>query len=524
MYVNILNQPVPQTKRLNDRQVRNSAGGFSYNVSIWEQLDRFLLIGTVGGTYYLSELTLTKQNFGEIEKCIQADGVRVVSRVCEISKSGRAVKNDPAIFVLALVFKLGDEAARRAASDAIVTVCRTGTHLLSFAAEVEGLGRGWGRTLKRGVGNWFTSKSDERLAYLAIKYAQRNGWSLRDLLRLSKPKMGLNPVAMYITRGAGGHPFIDAALSLKLGNATQAAEKIREFKLPREAVPSDLLNVPVIWEALLQDMPMTAMIRNLGKMTSIGLIAPLSRAEDQVVARLWDRDAIRAARVHPLSLLVALDVYQSGHGVKGALSWTPSTRVVSALNDAVGLAMESAPSTGLRTLVAVDVSGSMQMPVPGHRSLMLHQISACMALCATRSERVAQVIAFDTKTYVMDVKGRRLDDAAKAFSRYGGGTDIAQPMLWALAHKLDVDLVQIYTDSETWAGRTHPDKALEEYRQKRNSKVKVAVVSMTANRYSVHESQSPNVLQCVGFDASLPQVLSAFAGGKASSGETEDEG
>jgi len=511
MYANILNQPVPQTKPLNDRQVANSAGGFSYNVTMWEQLDRFLILGTLSGTYYLSEATLTKQNFDEVLRCIAADGVRVVQRVAEISRAGRAVKNDPAIFVLALVFKYGTEDARRAAAEALPSICRTGTHLLSFAAEAEGLQRGWGRTLKRGVGSWFTGKSQDELAYQAVKYTQREGWSLRDVLRLSKPKMGDNSVAKYITNGTGGHPFIDAALSLRGMNAKDAAEVIREYKLPREAVPTVLLNEPVVWEALLQDMPMTAMIRNLGKMTSIGLIASMSKADALVAQALHDRNRIRKARVHPLTLLTALDVYRGGAGVKGSLKWSPSSRVVAALSDAVGLAIEVAPPIGLKTLVAIDCSGSMHVALPGCRSLLLHHASACMALCATQAEPFSEVIGFETNSYPLDLKGRRLDDAIKSLPRVGHGTDVAQPLLWAAKMKEPVDLIQIYTDSETWAGAKHPETALNEYRRNRNPNVKVVVVSMTANRHSVLEPGDQNVLQCVGFDASLPQVISAFA-------------
>ena len=36
-------------------------------------------------------------------RCIKADGIRAVNRIVEINDSGRAPKNDPAIFALALV-------------------------------------------------------------------------------------------------------------------------------------------------------------------------------------------------------------------------------------------------------------------------------------------------------------------------------------------------------------------------------------------------------------------------------------
>ena len=68
-----------------------------------------------------------------------------------VSREGRAPKNDPALFALALAAGLGDEATRKAALEALPQVARTGTHLFQFASFVEGF-RGWGRSLRRAVG------------------------------------------------------------------------------------------------------------------------------------------------------------------------------------------------------------------------------------------------------------------------------------------------------------------------------------------------------------------------------------
>ena len=44
----------------------------------------------------------------------------------------------------------------------------------------------------------------------------------------------------------------------------QLAALVREHRLTREMVPTELLAQPVVWEALLDGMPLTALIRNLG--------------------------------------------------------------------------------------------------------------------------------------------------------------------------------------------------------------------------------------------------------------------
>ena len=100
-------QPIPGSS-----QVPNSGGGYSWQVDDWTRLDRFLILGAEGGTYYIGERDLVKQNHDAIVRCIQADGVRAVNRIVEISASGRAPKNDPAIFALALVTTHGNTEAK----------------------------------------------------------------------------------------------------------------------------------------------------------------------------------------------------------------------------------------------------------------------------------------------------------------------------------------------------------------------------------------------------------------------------
>ena len=172
------NEPIPGSN-----QVPNSGGGYSWAVDDWVRLDRFLILGSEGGTYYIKESALTRENAEAVARCIAEDGERTVARIVEVSEAGRAPKNDPAIFALALCAALGDPATKRAAFDALPRVCRTGTHLFHFAQFVDGL-RGWGRGLREAVAAWY-AMPPAKLALQAIKYQQRDGWAHRDLLRLA---------------------------------------------------------------------------------------------------------------------------------------------------------------------------------------------------------------------------------------------------------------------------------------------------------------------------------------------------
>jgi 60 kDa SS-A/Ro ribonucleoprotein len=542
---------VPQSLPIRDSgQVPNSAGGFAWAVDDWTRLRRFLILGSEGGSYYASEWSLTRENAQAVERCLAEDGPRTVAEIVRVSAEGRAPKNDPAVFALAMAAGLGDEPTRRSALDALPQVCRTGTHLFRFATFVEGF-RGWGRSLRRGVGRWYAAQPVESLAYQAVKYRQREGVTHRDLLRLAHPAERVtagNPTLEvsgeharlfeWIVRGKNtdGLPrvvegFVRAQAA---GTPRETAELVREFGLPREAVQTEHLASGEVWEALLEDMPMTAAIRNLATMTRVGVLSPGSEGTAKVVAQLGDGERIRRARVHPIALLAALRTYAAGRGARGRHEWSPVSEVVDALDAAFYAAFGNVESSGKRILLALDVSGSMTFGcVAGVPAMTPRDASAALALVTAATEPRCEIVGFfagkrgwvggkqrqwydgqDGITPLSISPRQRLDDAVKAVSDLPfGGTDCALPMLYAQAREREVDAFVILTDSETWAGDVHPAQALQDYRRASGIDARLVVVGMVSNGFSIADPTDPGMLDVVGFDTATPQLISDFARG-----------
>lgn len=524
-------------------QVPNSGGGFVWSVDDWTRLDRFLVLGAEGGSYYAGERALTLENAQTVLRCVTSDGPRAVARVVAMSTSGRAPKNDAAIFALAVAMKRGDEATRRAAAAAVPEVCRIGTHLFQLAEAVQALG-GWGRGTKRAFARWYTERAPRDLAWQLVKYPARAGFSHRDLLRLAKPKgadASHDALFRYVTRGErpeGGLVSVDATLALvdavevaKTADRAAVLGLITEHALPWECVPSTRLREAEVWDALLHagahGMPLGAMLRNLARMTANGLLTSNAGALATVVARLGDPVAIRKARVHPLAVLAALVTYQQGHGARGGLSWKPEPRVVQALDRAFYAAFDNVPSTGLRWMLAVDVSGSMDSGLlAGFPGISPRVGAAAMAMVTARSESWHEIVGFTAapRGYGgqwgggtpgltrLDVSGRRLDDVVAAMRALPmGGTDCALPMIHAKKNRIPVDVFVVYTDSETWAGAIHPTEALKAYRQAMGIAAKLVVVGMVANKFTIADPDDAGMLDVVGFDAGAPEVMGLFA-------------
>ncbi len=532
-----------QRQPLDERQIENSAGGYAYPVSIWTNLDRFLILGTEGGSYYAAEQDLTKVNVESVKQCIAEDGVQVVERIKEISVSGRAPKNDPALYALALAFTHGNANTKQKVQEVFCDVARIGTHLFNFVAFIDGM-RGWGRSLRRLVGEWYRTKDDDALAYQVLKYQSRNSWRHADVLSkchhgenrgIYRWIKGLDTEKRTVQRGLEEkismiYDATDAFHELLAGyeelkstqKRTEVINLIEKHQFTHEMVPNQWKDDINVWAALLANMPVIATVRNLGKMTQVGLLKPFAPEVQTVLERLSAK-AIQRSLIHPIQILMALTTYRSGSGVRGSLTWEPVPQIVEGLDTAFYMAFDNVEPSHKNTFLALDVSGSMKSgTVAGCQGLTPRNASAAMALVTARTEPNYHIFGFsDEFVHIPITAADRLPSAIEAVSGLPhGGTDCALPMLYALENKLEIDMFTIYTDNETWHGDIHPKTALDMYRQEMGIPTKLAVVAMVANDFSIANPQDAGMLDFVGFDTATPALLSDFAKDAEISDET----
>lgn len=534
-----------QTKKASPNQIKNNAGGYTFESNDWQKLNRFLVIGTEGGTYYVSEKKLSKDNVKTVSKLIKADGIGVVDRVVKVSKEGLAQKNDQALFVLAMCASSENEETRSYALRNLNAVARTGTHLFAFVTYVDQM-RGWGKGLQKAISRWYNEKPANKLALQVCKYASRKvegekAWSHRDLLRKAHTipvTKAHDAVFSYVTSGATNKntpKYIIGHNKAKKEDAN-ILNLIKEYNLVRESLPTEALNDPKIWNTMLDNgMPLTAMIRNLGNMSKHHVLKPLSKAEKIVVETLKNEEALRNARVHPFNVLAAYATYKNGAGYRGTGSWSVNQKVLDALDGAFYKSFKYVEPTGKNILIAIDASGSMgcQTSVP---FISCRDAAAVMAMVVARTEENHHLTYFNSGSGGYWSRNDRNENfrytggiAAypcssnsdlqtvlnKTASLPWGGTDCSLPMLYAMNHSLDVDAFVILTDNETWAGRVQPHQALEEYRRRSGKHdAKLVTVGMVANNFTIADPNDPRQIDVCGFDSSTPQLISDFIAGK----------
>ena len=204
-------EPIPGTA-----QVPNSAGGYAFAVDDWTRLERFLILGSEGGLVLRDRAGADgREREGGRGAAWRPTPTRAIRTIVEVSDSGRAPKNEPAVLALAIAAGMGHAAA---ACEALPKVCRTGTHLFAFAEAVQGL-RGLGpraqagrRRLVRGPRGptpWPT-RSPSTSGATAGRTATCSGWRTRP-----RP----TPPSRRSTAGSSAGPRRSGPREVKRGEA-----------------------------------------------------------------------------------------------------------------------------------------------------------------------------------------------------------------------------------------------------------------------------------------------------------------
>lgn len=506
---------INQQIKAREDQILNNAGGYVFSIDDMNYLKRFLVLGVETNNYYVNKNQILNEASDRIKTIISTRGREVVDMLMEVSDLGLAPKNDPAIFILALCASDQNVETRRYALSKLEMVCRIPTHLYHFLAYVKNR-RGWGRTLKRAVTKWFNNKTPKDLAYSLTKYAQRDGFSVSDALRLAKPvpvseehRVIYNYVTYTDKKKVNGREFLlekanyfnESANYLKLIDRlpmmteSELCEVIERYAVPYEVIPTEKRTAN-IYKALVKKSGLTWLIRNIRNIEKHSLF------EDSDVADLYasrfHKEALMKSRIHPINILM-------GFG------YTDNKLVNQTLNNAFYNSFLNVEKTGKRIYVGVDCSGSMSTRIDTNNITSM-QVAACLAMQFLRVENQLVVKGFGDS--MIDLNLKVDDDLYEVMRKMEEldwkTTDCSQPMLDAIKNKLLVDCFIIITDNETYAGKVHPFEALKQYRKWSGINAKMIVMATSTSGFSIADPSDAGMLDVVGFSSDVFQVINYF--------------
>ncbi|XP_061098490.1 60 kDa SS-A/Ro ribonucleoprotein [Conger conger] len=522
-----------------EQQAQNPAGGYSWEVTDMTRLRRFLCFGSEAGTYSIKEHRLGMENATVLIRLIEEGrGCEVVQEIKKFSLDCPASKTNPALFALAVCSQHCDVKTKQAAFKALKDICRLPTHLFTFVQFKKDLKEGmkcgiWGRALRKAVADWYNEKDAMSLALAVTKYKQRTGWSHQDLLRLSHMKPANEAIAViskYVTKGwkevqksYGDKENVEETTNvLQYLEAVEKAKHsedeleiihlIEEHRLEREQLLTNHLKSKEVWKALLKEMPVAEVLRNLGKMTGDKVLEPGSSDIAALCERLQNDSMLKKAKIHPFHILVASQAYKKGHGNRGKLKWEPDEGIIQALDKAFYKCFLNVEATGKRFVVGVDVSAPMNATGLGS-PVDAVTTAAAMSMVVVRTEVDSQILVFSEGAVspCPVTAHMSLTEVTEELVKIPSlSTDCALPVLWATETGKAADVFIILTNNDTWFGKIHPVEALQMHRQKLGVFSKLIVCGLTSNSLGVADPDDRGMLEVCGFDSGALEVLNNF--------------
>jgi 60 kDa SS-A/Ro ribonucleoprotein len=522
-------QNTPQTQPIPGREaemIQGKSGGYMFRSGIWQSLRRCLLIGTAKGSYYANKWELTNDFVDVLERAIAEDPTRVATEIVYAS-DGRSINNSTSIWALVILSMDESPVAKAAFSEIFPQVIRTASHFYEWINYTKST-RGFGKIVREAGKNWLSKADPTALAYQLLKYQQRHGFSNRDALRLfhARPQTeDHDRLFKWVVKGWDELPAEPPSTAMSQiwwyewlkRNPNRTVKAITKGRLTHEmAAPIGKMDVAA-WQLLFDEMPIGAMLRNLGSLTEIGVLtARGTKNLGRVESVLTSKERIKKGRIHPIDVLKALKTYQSGGKLgRSSKTWIPIPRIVDILETALELSFDAVEPTNKVFMHAVDISGSMSWGTVGSIDLSCCEVAVTMALATAKAEKNYMIRGFSTDFIDLGITSRDSFSSAikKASDRNFGGTDASVAYNWMMKQNFYADVICFWTDSESWAGSNHPTQALAEYRRKVNPNAKAIYITLQSNQISLVDPQDPHAWDIVGFDPSAPRLIQAIASG-----------
>ncbi len=526
----------PQSRRSKPEQVLNHAGGYVFSASEWTRLERFLVMGITGNTYYAGKQELFAENREVIYACLNLDPYRTIDLIVKISDEGRCVRNISCVFALSIAASSSDVAVRKYALDRLGKVCRIGTDLFALdgfmTRKRPGKGvkrpqRGWSHMLRNAVGKWYNDHSPEDLAFEVAKYQSRDGGDHLHMIRMSHlygktPEH--NAVIRWVLDNPEKYPYtleelpeiLRTKIALeKVKDLQDVLTILRETRAPEEFVPGEFKQHDEVWREIVKNLGTNAIFRNLCNLAHRGSLT--KETVRWLVEERLNQRAIERSRMHPIKVLCSYAMFLDGHRRQrngNMQSWMVDQTLKKHLEACFTMAFKNVQPTGKRVYLALDVSGSMGSGsvMDGIDWMTPRVVSSALANVFLKTEENVTARGFSHHLVDLGIdKTMTLDQTVRKISGLPfGSTDISLPMEDALARRELYDLFLVITDNETYCGRVHPHESLNRYRNAINPRAKMCVAALTSTKFTVADPSDPGSLDICGADSNIYDLIRNF--------------
>lgn len=460
----------------------NREGYPAYTRSLEEQYVQTLLTNTIGNTFYADSDTLLSEADALHDQMLERNP-EFVAKALVFARNKGLMRLQP-IFGLAKLSSISTELFAKIFDNVVLIP----SDLQDFFTILEGLGRGQGgRSIKRQVTRFLNNISE----YWAIKYNGRGrGYSLGDIVKTVHPK----PIsdkqkaifAYLVGKEYDKTQVMQISAYEALKKTTDVKEQIaliQEGKLPHEVVTGVIKPDKEIWNAILQQMPIFALLRNLNTLDRAGI---LDENRNYITSILNDPERLAKSKILPFRFVTAF------HQVEKA--W-----IKDVLRQAVEMTFDNLPEIYGKTAVFLDVSGSMEGDY-----LRIGSVFAVALYKKTKGNGIFWT--FDTRVY--DPQPSMYDSILTQAERIkaGGGTDTGAPVEKLRKDNIYVDNIIIITDEQQNTGSPFY-KELEKYRRSINPNTKAFVIDIAPYRSAMIPLTDKNTHYIYGWSETVLEYI-----------------
>lgn len=265
------------------------------------------------------------------------------------------------------------------------------------------------------------------------------------------------------------------------------------------AAKGDSIQASREWSSLISEKKLgyMALIRNLNNILKSNPSDELIR---EVYMQLTNREAVKKSKLLPFRFVTA---YQN---VKG------SRPLTDAISIAMDHAVDNVPQLFGRTLIAIDMSGSMTSSYGASDAAI--KKASIFAAALSKANPLADVIGFDNELYELNVSSRvPVIDIAEKIEKeaQGGGTDTRLVFFYAATKKKQYDRIIILSDNESWKGDVQ--SAYEKYRREINADPFVYAIDIEG--YGTSDIKGGKVFHLTGWSANLLDYIGKIEDGES---------
>lgn len=438
----------------------NREGYPAYTRSLEQQYVQTVFCNTIGHTYYASAHELLDEA-DRIHDEMMAKDPEFAAKAIVAAREQGFMRLQP-VFGLAKLATVRPDLFERI----FRRVVQIPPDLFDFMTILEGMGRGQGgRAVKRAIADFLNDVTE----YWVVKYnfskERSRGYNLTDAVRTAHPKPKNEKQKALFRYLVGKETDMSllpqVAAYERFRNAKTKEERIaaiREGSLTHDIVTLYGEMDQDMWTALMLEMPVFALLRHLNALDRAGV---LDANQGHVKELFTDKEVLRKSKILPFRFASAYRKVQK--------QW-----VRDVLSKAADLTFDNLPDITGRTMVALDISASME-----GQYIEIGSLFAFALYKKTQGDSLFYLFNRHASDANPSMEEGILEQAARIYAH--GGTDTGSPVRKLMEDGQKVDNIILITDEQQNTGSPFYAE-LTKYRRQFNPNAKTFIVDLSAYR------------------------------------------